>query len=250
MATSYGALCSDFYVNQKLALKMDMPSDRETILHMFDQVRKSFPAMDRFRRYEGELALESARNEPEYRWVALRRTSIRAGHVNPDSLPDAYKYHHLLLDLAPHYLTISPLDVDYIELLLGFDLECQANHDAIVFEALYGQSPTGNLLRGVDDAQVLDVQPIFGVSLSEAGDLQAYFEVKTRSKNRRGKPNRNRQEPISVFLTLRKYGPIRSIEQISPLFDQLARHAEKLASERLVPDLLQPISRHITSGSA
>ena len=38
--TTFVALCSDFYVNQKLALKMDLPSERETILHFFDRVRK------------------------------------------------------------------------------------------------------------------------------------------------------------------------------------------------------------------
>ena len=51
MATSYGALCTDFYVNQKLALKMDLPSDRETILHLFDRVKKTVPNMNRFHRY-------------------------------------------------------------------------------------------------------------------------------------------------------------------------------------------------------
>ena len=57
MATSYGALCTDFYINQKLALKMDLPSDRETILHFFDLVRREMPSMHRFRRYDG-------RNQP------------------------------------------------------------------------------------------------------------------------------------------------------------------------------------------
>jgi hypothetical protein len=57
MATSFGALCTDFYVNQKLALKMDLPGERETVLHFFDRVKKSIPAMNRFRRYDGELAL-------------------------------------------------------------------------------------------------------------------------------------------------------------------------------------------------
>ena len=59
MVNSIGALCTDFYVNQKLGLKMDLPTARETVLDMFDRVRKSVPSMDRFRRYEGELSLES-----------------------------------------------------------------------------------------------------------------------------------------------------------------------------------------------
>ena len=160
MTTSFGALCTDFYVNQKLALKMDLPSDRETILHMFDQVRKAVPAMRSFRRYDGELALESSRKESEYQWLALRRTSIRTGHVNPTDLQSAYAMHKLILELAPYHLTISPLDVDYLELLLGFDLECKSNHDQVVFDALYNQSPVYKL-SSVRGGVMTDCQPIF-----------------------------------------------------------------------------------------
>jgi hypothetical protein len=250
MATSFGALCTDFYVNQKLALKMDLPGDRETVLHMYDQVRKAVPSMDRFKRYESELALESSRRDAEYRWLAIRRTSIRTGHVNPQSMAEAYQLHRLILDVAPYHLTISPLDVDFVELLFGFDLECKANHDAIVFEALYGQSPISDLLRA-PDAHILDVQPLFGLSLSDKGDTQAYFEVKTRTKSRRGgSGGRFRNEPISLFLTVRKYGPIHLVEDMQDVFEQLAHHAESLATDRLVPNLLTPISRQITSSSA
>lgn len=249
MATSFGALSSDFYVNQKLALKMDLPGERETILHLYDQVRKAVPSMDRFRRYEGELALESSRREAEYRWVAIRRTSIRTGHVNPGSMADAYQLHRLILDQAPYHLTISPLDVDYVELLFGFDLECKANHDAVVFEALFGNSPVAALTRGAD-TNVLDVQPVFGLALGDRGEIQAHFEVKTRTKNRRGNAGRYKHEPISIFLTVRKYGPVHNLDELQQIFDTLAQHAETLAGERLVPSLLTPISRQITSSSA
>jgi len=249
MATSFGALCNDFYVNQKLALKMDLPADRETILHLLDQVRKAVPSMDRFRRYEGEYALESARRDAEYRWLALRQTSIRSGHVNPTSMTEAYRLHRLVYELAPYHLTISPLDVDYLELLFGFDLECKANHDAIVFDALFAQSPVGNLLRS-QESQILDVQPIFGMNLTDKGNMQAYFEVRTRTKSRRGKPSgRSRREPISIFLTLRRYGPIHNIEELTEIFDTLTHHAETLATERLVPHLLTPIAQRITSSA-
>ena len=108
MATSFGALCTDFYINQKLSLKMDLPGDRETVLHLFDGVRKAMPGMDRFRRYDGELALESARRDAEYRWLALRRTSVRTGHVNPQTMAEAYRFHRLILEVVPYHLTISP----------------------------------------------------------------------------------------------------------------------------------------------
>lgn len=249
MATSFGALCNDFYVNQKLALKMDLPSDRETALHFFDRIQKSVPAMTRFHRYAGELALESSRRDAEYLWVAMRRTSLRTGHVNPQSMEDAYRIHRLVLQVAPYHLTISPLDVDYVELLFGFDLECNANHDEIVYDALIANSPMSDLLR-TPQSRILEVQPVFGMSLGDQGDLQAYFEVKTRTRNRRGQPHQYRDEPISIFLSIRKFGPIQQIDDLQDIFTALSQHAEVLASERLVPNLLMPIARQITSSNA
>ena len=251
MATSYGALCTDFYLNQKLALKLDLPSERETILHLFDRIRRSMPDMDRFRRYDGELALESSKHEGEYTWLALRRASIRTGHVNPSTIDEAHKLHQLILEVSPYHLTISPLDIDYIELMFGFDLECKGNHDEVIFDALFHDSPMANLTQvpGYEDARALDVQPIFGVALCDEGNLQAFFEIKTRAKSQRGDDSRYHDEPISLFLTVRQYGPIEQIDQLPKIYEQLHGHCETLASERLIPDLLTPIARQIISSS-
>ncbi len=249
MATSFGALCNDFYINQKLALKMDLPSGRETVLHLFDGVRRVVPSMNKFRRYEGELSLESSRREAEYRWLSLRQNSVRSGHVNPESMTSAFDFHKLVVEVSPYHLTISPLDVDYIELVFGFDLECKANHDEVVYEALMADSPLGDLLH-VDGVKMLDVQPVFGLSLSKSGDTQAYFEVKTRTKNRRGNAKQYRGEPISLFLTLRKYGPVDQLDDLQKVCSELAELAEELASEKLVPSLLTPIARQIQASSA
>lgn len=252
MATSFGALSTDFYINQKLTLKMDLPSERDTLLHFFDQVRKSHPGMTRFRRYEGELSLESSRREAEYTWLSLRQSSIRTGHVNPDSMEDAYRFHRRMLEIAPYYLTLSPLDIDYVELMFGFDIECKANHDEVVYEALFSQSPLGGLLKPTDaaaGAKVLDVQPVFGLNLSDDGQLQAYFEVKTRRRTRRGSGRRYAQEPISLFITLRDYGPVDKLDDLKSVTKKLATHCEALAMERLIPDLLNPIVQHISPSS-
>lgn len=248
MATSFGALCTDFYVNQKLALKMDLPAERETVLHYMDRVRKSLPQMNRFRRYDGELALESARRDSSYQWLAMRRTSIRTGHVNPDTMESAYDFHRLILSLSPAYLSLSPLDVDYIELLFGFDLECRQDHDAVVYEALIAGTPMEALLDE-EEGKVLDVQPVFGTTLSERGDFQAYYEVKTRQKSRRGSSRAFRDEPISLFLTLRQYGPVDTVEELPGILARMADRAEALATDKLVPHLLGPISRQITSSA-
>ena len=158
MATGYGALCTDFFVNQKLSLRMDLPSERETILGLFDRIRKERPQMNRLRRFEGELSLESREEEPHYEWLALRRTSIRSGSVNPEAIADAAKLHETILHVSPFFLTISPIDIEYLEVVFGFDLEAETNRNEVVFDALMGESALAEIVNR-NGEQLLDCQP-------------------------------------------------------------------------------------------
>jgi len=248
MATSFGALCTDFYVNQRFALKMDLPSSRETILDLFDRVRKGRPTMDRFRRFEGELALESVPRDGAYEWLALRSTSIRSGSVNPDSLADAYQLHRLILEITPYFLSISPLDVEYLELMFGFDLEAKGNHDEIVFDALFADTPLGGLAN-TETAPPMDVQPVFAFTLDEERRIQVNFEVKTRTVEREVEGDKFDDEPISVYVGVRQLGPVEAIDDLQTVFERLATHAEQLANDQVIPLLLTPISRVIASRS-
>lgn len=247
MTTSFGALCSDFYVNQKLALKMDLPMRRDTVLDMFDRVRREMPFMERFRRYQDEVALESVEDNSQYGWVALRKTSLRSGWVNPDELKSAYRLHRLILEVAPYYLSISPLDVDYIELVFGFDLEARTNRNEIVYEALLGASPLMTLIE-TDRESVLDVQPFIGFSLTDRCDIQAFVEVKTRTQPAEVAQSRFEDEPISVYLSVRRCGPFKTIEDFSTAFGTLAGYVERLAEERVIPHIVVPIREAVLSG--
>jgi hypothetical protein len=244
MATSFGALCTDFFINQTLGLKMDLPGDRETVLHLFDRMRVDFPAMSRFRRYPDELLLESPRREGASHWFALRRNEVRSGWENPEQLDQACRLHRMVLELCPFHLTISPLEMDYLELMFGFDLECKANHNQIVHEALLAGTPLGALMD-VEGAKVMDLQPAVGISLDSSLDLHAAFEVQTRTSPGEIRRNRYRSQPISVLLRVRRAGPIDDVKQLPEVFDTLRGHGERLAMEKVVPDLLSPISRAI-----
>lgn len=245
---SYTALCTDFYVNQKIALKLDLPGGRETVLDMFDRIRRELPRMDRFRRYEGELALESPDDERSYCWAALRQTSVRSGWVNPESLVQAYRLHRLILETAPYYLSITPLDVDHLELVFGFDFEAEQNRDAIVFNALLADTPLAALVD-TDHESVLESQPLIGIALDEDRHTQAFIEVKTR-----GRPGEAPQgplaDPISVYLTVRHQGGLRAIEDFPTAFAALAGHAERLVEQRVIPHVVVPIRNSIVTGGS
>ncbi|MBL9001045.1 MAG: hypothetical protein JNK25_07910 [Phycisphaerae bacterium] len=248
MSESYQALCTDFYVNQKLVLKMELPKARETVLDLFERLRRQFPAMANFRRYKDEFALESPQSEMPHRWAAMRSNVIRSGTVNPSAAADAYALHQLLLEVAPTYLSISPLDVDCLELLFGFDLSAGGNHDAIVHDALLGGSPLA-ALADVPGASIIECQPMMGLSLTDMPGVEAFIEVKTRGPHH---PSRDPEagDPISVFLTLRRTGPVAEVKELPGILRALVARGEDLVQHRIVPGLLVPLREAIASGNA
>jgi len=248
MDTIYRALCSGFYINQKLTTKMNLPLKRETVLDLFERVRKERPRLERFRRYQGELALESPMRGGEQEWVALRRTSVRSGVADPASVADGLRLHRLMLELAPFYLSISPLDVAGLELTYGFDLDASGNHNAIVRDALMRNTPLATAIDS-DAWAPLDIQPYIGIALNERCDLQAFIEVKTKTSVREVRTDRFREEPISVCLTVRKVGSLTDMKELPVVFDTLTANAERLVNDRLVPHLIQPLRQAIASAN-
>ena len=245
MSESFRALCSDLYVNQKLTVKLDLPKSRETVLEMFERVRRQFPEMNSFRKLREELALESPQSDTPHRWLAMRNNSLRSGTVNPQTMDEAYALHNAILKIAPSYLAVSALDVESVELLYGFDLMAPGNHDAIVFDALLAGSPLGSLLA-MPGVTAMDCQPVIGIQLGTPDGIEAHFEVKTRGqRSREGEPF----EPISIYLILRKSGPINAVEDLPGILSAMAQHGEELVERRLLPGLLMPIRDAIASGS-
>ncbi|MFK7958988.1 MAG: hypothetical protein AB8G96_00545 [Phycisphaerales bacterium] len=244
LTQSIGALCSDYYVNQKLSLKLDLPSARESVLDMFDRVRRDLPAMDRFRRYEDELALESPEQDGVYNWLALNKTAIRSGWVNPTEFPDAYRLHRLILEVAPYFLSISPLDVDTLELMYGIDLEVARNRNEIVFEALFAGSPLHDIVTA--EEPVVELQPNIGFALEAGCGTQAFLEIKTRTTAAEVAAGVFNAEPISVYMTVRTHGPFRSLEDLAAGFDAVSKAGERLVENRVLPNVIQPLRAAIS----
>ena len=120
--TPYASLADDFYVNMNLATEMELPGQRETILHFFECVQKKYPSMRKFYcRDKRDFVLEEDKDQGRYRWAAVETKRLCSGQVNPPSLEAVLDQHRLVLDLAPPLLSISPLDCEALDLLFGFD---------------------------------------------------------------------------------------------------------------------------------
>lgn len=243
---SYKALCSDMYVNLKLAFHSELDATRQVTVEFFDRLRKEFPTLQTFRHVNGEMAIESAPGTTPQHWVAVRGNCVRAGAVNPESFEEAYRLHAAVLELAPYYLGISPLDIDYYEALFGFDIEATGDHDRIVFESLLRGSPLATLVEDMGMAPI-DAQPVLGVALRGAGipiRAEAYFEIKTRPN---GIDRAGDSEPISVYLTVRRHGPMEDVSTPKLEFSDLGRCGEHIIEASVMPRLVQPIRAHLTT---
>jgi hypothetical protein len=249
MYNPFSAFCDDFYVNMRLSTQLNLPHARETVLHFFERLQKEFPALTRFRKHEnGDLCLEENRDSESYRWATLESRRLLAGHVNPPSVEEAMKIHTLLLQLAQFDLGISPLEVDYLDVLFGFDLSFRGNHDEVVAESLMQQSPLTALLEE-SGAKAVDIQPTVTVALSEDCRLQARIDIITRTNSYQVRTGDYNNDVISVYLVLRRYCGDRPRDPMEQIFAGLVEKAQTLCDSYIVPKVLRPLSSAIASRS-
>lgn len=249
MPNPFSSCCSDFYVNMRLGSQVALPTQRETVLHYLEQIQKLFPSMTRFRKSDNaDFHLEEDRSQESYRWASLETKRLSGGHVNPSTLEEATLLHSKLLELAPPLLGISHVEIDYLDVMFGFDLEFNGNHDEIIAESLLVESPLACLLeeRG---ARAVDVQPTVTVSLSEDCRLQARIDVITRTNSYQVRTGSYSDDVISVCLVLRRYWGDRPRAPLEQLAGELAERADGLCTNYLVPRVLRPISAAIASRS-
>lgn len=249
MPTPFSAFVDDFYVNMRLGSQMNLPHHRDTVLHFFDRIQKEFPEMTRFRKRKGsEFSLDEDRTNESYRWLSLESRRLASGSVNPESIPDAIKLHTFLLELAPFHLGLSPLEIDHLDVLFGFDLEFEGNHDEVIAESLLPDSPL-LCLSEESGIRPVDVQPTVTMSLSEDHRLQARIDVVTRTNHSPTQSGTSSDDMISVYLIVRRYWGDKPKESLGHIFMQMTEKAEMLCEKYIVPKILRPISTAIASRS-
>lgn len=249
MSNPFGAFCEDFYVNMRLGSQLQLPHNRETLLHFFERIQKRFPTMTRFRKNDNnELNLEEDRAAESYRWVSIEQKRISAGHVNPSTVEESLTLHTMLLEYAPHLLGISPVEIDYLDVLFGFDLGFSGNHDEIIADSLLADSPL-TCLAEEKGARPVDFQPTVTVALSDDCRLQARIDVVTRTNSYQVRTGDYADDVISVYLILRRYWGDRPRESMEQIFASMAERAEQLCHDHILPKVVKPISTAIASRS-
>src|SRR5262245_61204809 len=155
----YASLADDFYINMNLGTEMDLPSSRETVLHYFEQIQKQYPQMRNFyAREKNDFVLEEDKDKGAYRWCSIEPRRICSGQVNPATVEEALQQHRLALEIAPYALSVSPLDCEALDLLMGFDFTYRGNHNQLIAEAL-GVSPALERMVSIPGATIINNEP-------------------------------------------------------------------------------------------
>ena len=240
-------IVDDFFVNMNLQTTLALPRSRETVLHFCEAVQKRFTTMTSFyQRDSGEFVLEADHQGGSYAWMEIQTHQLSAGYFNPPAVAAAHELQRWLLERSVYFLGVSGLDVEALDVLFGFNMDYQGNRDAIVCDALLGSAPLAALAaEGL--ARPVECEPSIVVALDEDCHTQVRLSVETRSSSFQVRTGQYENEPITVYLTARRYPRPEQVFNLQESFEQQCEVCEDLASRLVVPQVVQPIAAAISS---
>jgi hypothetical protein len=243
----YNRDADDFYVNVNLNTEMELPTNRDTVLHFFEQMKKGFPEMRNFHtRESGDLVLEGDKEQESYRWVAIEPRRLCSGQTNPETLEEAYRQHEMVLDLAPPLLTISLLDCEALDIMFGFDFNFDGNHDEVVAEALGVGSSLEGLLE-LPRTRVINYEPSITLALDESCQLQCRLAIETRTNAYQIRTGEFPDDQISIYFTVRQYWGVGPDQSFVESFRRQREIGEEVLRRSIIPRIVRPLAQVIAS---
>jgi hypothetical protein len=241
----YTSICDDFYVNMTLSTEMDLPTNRETVLHYFERVQKTYPTMRNFySRDKGDFVLEEDKDQGNYRWTSVEQQRVGSGQVNPESITEAIDQHRLVLDLVPYLLSISPIDCEALDLLFGFDFTYRGNHNQLVGEAL-GVGPAYDRIVDIPGAKIINYEPSLTIGLDDDCRRQCRVSIESRTNAYQIRTGEFPEEQLSVYVTARQYGSLDPDRTYVETLEDLCQICEDVVETYVTDSVLRPLAETI-----
>ncbi|MCH2595945.1 MAG: hypothetical protein MKZ95_09080 [Pirellulales bacterium] len=244
----YSSLSDDYYVNMNLSTEMELPGNRETVLHYFEQMQKKYPELRNFyAREKRNFILEEDKDSGSYSWCSVEPRRFCSGQVNPESVTAALDLHRHALEIAPYSLSISPLDCEALDLLIGFDFNYRGNHNQLIAEAL-GVCPALDRIGEIPGATIIHNEPNLTLALDEECRLQCRLSIEPRTNAFQVRTGEYQEEQISVYVTARQYGSLAADQTYAAILDKLHKVSLEMIDNFVVETVLQPLARTIAMG--
>lgn len=243
----FASLCDDFHFSCHLNTELELPKTRDTVLHFFEQVSKAFPRMTNFYgRDVNEYVLEEDKDGGSYRWMTLEPRRLASGYVNPPSIDVSHGQHEMMLDLAPHLLSVSALDCEAIDVMFGFDFTFKGNHDEVVSEAFAREGRFESLV-GIPGSRVVNYEPTVTIALDDQCRLQCRLNIVTRTNSYQVRTSQYSDEAISVYFTVRQYWGIGTEMTFVQSYRRQVEVAQELVGAHVLPSVVVPLSDAISA---
>jgi hypothetical protein len=225
---------------------MELPAHRETVLQYFERIQRHYPSMRKFYcRDKRDYVLEEDKDQGRYRWAAVETKRLCSGQVNPPSIEAAVDQHRLVLEMAPAYLSVSPLDCEALDVLFGFDFAFRGNHNALLAEAL-GVGPAFDRVGELPGGRVINYEPSLTISLDEDCRVQVRVSTETRTNAFQVRTGEFTEEQLSVYVTARQYGSLDPDTSYVEALERLVRLARDVVDSCVVEQILRPLARTIS----
>lgn len=246
MPHSYCGIADEFHVDMHLNTEMDLPSNRDTLLHYFEQLQKQFPSMRNFyNRDRSDYVLEGDKDGGAYSWASVEPRRIGSGHVNPTCLDTVFGHQRIVLQSVPHLLLVSPLDCESLTVTFCFEFNYAGNHHDLLAEAI-GVSPGfEGLTNGLGASRLVAFEPSFQIALSDDCRTQARVHIETRTTAYHVRTGEFPDRQLSVCLTVLSYGSLQSEESYVTRFDELVAHGTEILDKQLLEHVLLPLQHAI-----
>jgi hypothetical protein len=242
---SYSSISDDYYVNMNLSTEMELPSSRETVLHYFEQMQKKYPEMRNFySREKNDFVLEEDKDQGNYRWCTVEPKRICSGQVNPTNFESVLQQHQHALELAPYALSISPLDCEALDLMMGFDFSYRGNHNTLIADAL-GVCPAFDRLATIPGATIIHHEPTITYALDEGCRQQCRISIESRTNAYQIRTGDFQEEQLSVFVTARQYGSLAADQTYVAALNRLTEICRDVVDNYVMEAVLQPLARTI-----
>ncbi len=242
---SYSSYSDDFYVNVQLNTEMELPSERETVLFFFEQLRRKFPSMKNFyNRERNEYILEEDKESGSYRWATVEPRRIYSACVNPGSIDDALDQGAFIMDLVPHALSVTPLDCESLSFIMGFDYTYRGNHNDLIAEAL-GNHPVFDRLPDLPGAKLLSNEPSIIFSLDDSCQTRCRIGIESRTTPYQLRTGEFSDDQLSVLIVVRHCGSLEGEQTYRSVLENLKQHCQAIVDQFLIENVLQPVQEHI-----
>ncbi|MEZ6091613.1 MAG: hypothetical protein R3C05_27080 [Pirellulaceae bacterium] len=243
--SGYDAFSDDYYVNMHLSTELDMPRERQSVMHFFEQIQRRYRTMQNFySREKHEFVLEEDKESGQYAWASVEPRRISCGNVNPTNLDEAVEQQRTILDMTPYALSISPLECETLSVMFGFDFTYRGNQNELLAEAL-GVLPAFEKALEVPGISMLSHEPSLQFAIDDECRTQCRIGFETRTTAYQIRTGDFSEDQLSVYLTVRRFDSLRFDQSFADEYSRLAQLGRNLVEDYLIQNVLRPLQQTI-----